>query len=424
MGLLSALQFGQQTQWLPPWITPLAPAQAPQQQRRRGPAPLAFTPQNAQALPTDGGVQMQAAPAQTDAQLRAPTFNERLEGLYNSPLLNIGLSLLGNAQNGGDWGAVGRDMQAWQQGRRQEQRLRNEERRQSVADQRAETLFGYTREDRERAGQQRQALDQWVATLPAGQQAAARANPAAAHAAYMEAQAMATQPITPFQQAQLGLQRRGLAIDAARAANDMNAQRPLSNIDNRTLNQVTDASDQANAFNMEITRFLSLNAEQPTGAFTQYNPGSWFGDSRNRRDEMEGITSRLISSVRAMSGEGGIMTDADALRFERGLPSVNRAGPVNQNIADAAQQVARNATDRVMFYEMYAQNRGSLLGARSEWNRYLTMNPIYDAQGNLQQNPPGFEEWVRLGSPDLRRAQTSSQRDGDIVIDANGRRVR
>lgn len=205
---------------------------------------------------------------------------------------------------------------------------------------------------------------------------------------------------------EMALRRRGLAIDAARANREFTRAPELSRADVGVINQVTEASDQANAFNSEITRFLSLNRDQPTGPYTGYLPGSWFGESRARRDEMEGITSRLISSVRAMSGEGGIMTDADALRFERGLPSVNRLGQTNMNIAAASQQVARNAQDRVAFYENWArnpQNGGSLLGARSAWNEYLQRNPIFDEDGGLRPDRPGFEEWLAAGAPDMRR---------------------
>lgn len=387
MGFLSRLTLGQQSPWL-------ALTQQPQFQQ----AP----PLMQQTQPPQ---EMVAPPRQTTAELRRPSWNERFQDMMASPMLATGLSLLGNAREGGDWSAVGRDIQAWNQQNFQRDRERREDRRLDAADRRADTQFGWAQGDRDRSAADRERYRTWAAT----RDEFAQVNPEAAYDAEADARALAGQPVTPYQQATLTLQQQGLRIDAARAARDMSTPRPLSNIDNRTLNQVTDASDQANAFNADITRFLSLNAEQPTGAFTQYNPGSWIGESRNRRDEMEGITSRLISSVRAMSGEGGIMTDADALRFERGLPSVNRAGPVNQNIAAAAQQAARNASDRVMFYEMYAQNRGSLLGARSDWNRYLAMNPIYDAQGNLQQDRPGFEEWVQMGSPDLRRAGAASR---------------
>lgn len=372
-------------EWQNPSMLPQAP-QVPQ-------GAAAFTP-NKQATPGQG-----TPPG---------GWMSRLQSGMESPLFNIGMALMAGSQNGGDWGVVSDSLRGYGQDQRERQRLANEERAAKAQQNLQNTQFDWLRTDRQRADEQRQRYTNWASNQSDNPDASV--DPEAAFRATQEARGIANQPITPYQQAtldvqnrqfsqEIGLRRRQLELDALRLGRSLEN---LSTTDTRTLNQITDASDQANAFNSEITRFMNLNSVQPTGPYTQFNPGSWFGDSRARRDEMEGITSRLISSVRAMSGEGGIMTDADALRFERGLPSVNRYGQTNTNISAASREVARNASDRVMFYEMYARNNGSLLGARSAWNDYLTRNPIYDSAGNLRENRPGFEEWMRAGSPDMR----------------------
>lgn len=117
------------------------------------------------------------------------------------------------------------------------------------------------------------------------------------------------------------------------------------------------------------------------------------------------------------------MTDADALRFERGLPSTERYGVTNTNISAASREVARNAQDRVAFYEMYGRATGNLLGARSQWNEYLQRNPIYDADGNIRANRPDFEQWMRSGAPDARtqtRTTATTQRAAPAPASQSG----
>lgn len=427
MGLLSPLGFGLQAGYGPGWgdyqrrqqpqqiqyraAQPTLPPQlpsltAPMNGQPMGPDPFAPAPVSppVSAMPQmkQGPVQDPSAPQGFMARL-----NKGIGNLNEQPLFNLGMALLGNADRGGNWAGVAQDMRGFSQDQMQRQRMENEARRNKTADVRQETQFGWATEAQQREAERRQRYSDWAGSQTDNPLAAV--DPEVAFEQEAQARALAGQPLTPFQQAQLNLQRQGLAIDAAQA--NYALQNPnVSRGDQRTIDTITEASDQANAFNSEITRFLGLNEAQPTGPYTNLNPGSWFGTSRMRRDEMEGITSRLISSVRAMSGEGGIMTDADALRFERGLPSVNRYGPTNQNIASAAREVARNAQDRVAFYENWVRdprNRGSLLGARSAWNEYLARNPIYTESGDIRSGRLGFEEWMQAGAPDARQQRSA-----------------
>lgn len=191
MGFLSRLTFGQQSPWSAlPWIQQnpqLQPTQPPERetpawaqfaqemqaappvtpqprtQTPRRPAPVSFTPQNAQPMTPTPGTELMAAPGQSQAQVRPPSFSERLGTWSESPLLQMGLSLLGNADNGGDWGAVGQDLRQYGQDRTQRQRQQNEDRRIAAADRRDETLFGWQGEDRTRQAQGRSAWEAAVA---------------------------------------------------------------------------------------------------------------------------------------------------------------------------------------------------------------------------------------------------------------------
>lgn len=164
-------------------------------------APAPIAPQ-AQAMP-----QMKEGPTQDPnaPQGFMARFSKGMANLPENPFWQLGTALLSNAENGGNWGAAFQD---FGNTRDQRQRTANEQRRLAVAEKRDDTMWN-------RQEQQFGSLEQWVSTLPPDQQAAARANPQAAHAAYMEMQAQANAPITPFQQAQLRLDERQLNETAA-----------------------------------------------------------------------------------------------------------------------------------------------------------------------------------------------------------------
>lgn len=188
MGFLSRLTFGQQAPWgmSAPWVDPYG--QSVQQQQpeptpnpalsvspmaalpRRGP-PIAFAPQNAQPITPTPATELVTAPGQSQAQVRPPSFGERLTTWSESPLLQMGLSLLGNADNGGDWGAVGQDLRQYGQDRTQRQRQANEDRRIAAADRRDETQFGWAQNDRTQADQRRERVRAFIATRPPEEQA-------------------------------------------------------------------------------------------------------------------------------------------------------------------------------------------------------------------------------------------------------------
>jgi hypothetical protein len=365
MGLLSALQFGQQSQWLPPWITPYgAPAQSPQQQapfnpnwaatlgtsqpqaqpmqpaapqaRRRGPAPLSFTPQNAQMLSADptvavpymdaqgqrqmGQTQFGPAPGQSQAQVRPPSWSERLGTWSESPLLQIGLSLLGNADNGGDWGAVGQDLRQFGQERTQRQRQENEDRRLRVQEGREDTLWN-------RSEQQNQGLERWVASLPPEQQARARANPQAAYAAFMEMEAQRNAPITPYQERQLGLEERQLADQRAARAQQMAYQNNQDQWQRRFMSTLGAAdagsvAEQGALVRQGITQVRPIIAEMRS-IVEQYPDimGSWI--NTNDRTQLVRMAGGDPARLAAMERFQGLATQLTLPQLEALRPATN-----------------------------------------------------------------------------------------------------
>lgn len=90
-------------------------------------------------------------------------LGETLGNFNGMDMLSMGLSLLGNAQNGGDWGQVGQDLMSITQGAemRQDRQLARSDRereikRQEEADKRTAELFGY-QVDELKAGQEERA---------------------------------------------------------------------------------------------------------------------------------------------------------------------------------------------------------------------------------------------------------------------------
>lgn len=162
----------------PPDIRPQArdmgPPSAPQPpsmgMQEVGPQDASYAAYNP-AAPT---VEKQPQPGDSitspDAAGQPEKKTDKIFGDFNQmDLLQVGLSLLGNSQNGGDWGAVGKDLGQIQQGivaredraLSQEDRLREIERqkkadaRQLVTDQQQDTMFGFNVEEAKASVQDR-----------------------------------------------------------------------------------------------------------------------------------------------------------------------------------------------------------------------------------------------------------------------------
>lgn len=147
--------------YIPPPIREMGPPSAPQQpsmgMTEVGPQDASFGAYNPGAVQTPAQKDMQPQPGdQATGTGQKPQGG--LFGDFNGQdLLGLGLSLMGNAQNGGDWGAVGQDLMQIQQGveRRQDRALSQQDRereikRQEEADARAKEEFGAWRKEQER----------------------------------------------------------------------------------------------------------------------------------------------------------------------------------------------------------------------------------------------------------------------------------
>lgn len=311
-------------------------------------------------------------------QLQAGTqtpFWQRLqsgaEGLQNNSLFNIGMSLLAGSENGGDWGVVQDRMRQFGQDQQQRQMIQNEQRRQKVGDAREGTIFERQQQEWGRQDEQRQSLDEWVATLSPEDQAAARANPQAAHGAYMEAQAAARMPITPFQQRQLDLQARALALDAQRIAQQAAQEEWIPRgPDMVTMRNLQASAEQAMEGRYLLDQFEAANRRTGTGGGTQWLP--WHGLSADRA--MMSQASSLIQTMTAPQNQGAV-SNMERDLFRQAAPTVDLTGDQNYARIQTARDLMDFRVARAAFFSDYGRRNRTLNGAEAAFQR----SPEYDA---------------------------------------------
>lgn len=168
MGILSSLQSPwllsqqRQSQFMPQTVTPFAPMM----QEGGAPGPGIAMPQpagyagalQARSQPPGGaGAQFAQQPQGWWGRL-----NQGINGLQDNSLFNWGMALLGNAQNGGDWGAAAQQMQDFGARQQQKKMLENEERRAAALERMQGEQFSWERDAQARAAQQRQSWQQAV----------------------------------------------------------------------------------------------------------------------------------------------------------------------------------------------------------------------------------------------------------------------
>jgi hypothetical protein len=76
------------------------------------------------------------------------------------------------------------------------------------------------------------------------------------------------------------------------------------------------------------------------------------------------------------------------------VPSVEKLGPVNQDIINYQRGVLKEEKDRLAFMETYQRlNGGSLNGAADAWSRYVSANPYTVTQGKRVKLNTNRRDW-------------------------------
>lgn len=356
-----------------PNMAPLTPPAAPSL------TPLAAAPDKQALAPAQGG-----------------GFLDRLAGLPENSLFQMGMSFLGNAQNGGNWAGALQSMQDASRAQLERQRMQNEMRRGKVTEQREGDVYSRQQQEWRRQDERRQSMDAWLGTLSPEQQAAARANPEAAHEAFMEAQAAANAPITPYQREQLALARRGQDMDfvTSQAAQEMR-QRSLSlrGPDRDLMETIRNSSGSANELLSMAQMFREANSRTGTGGLTEYLPFNGFSGDRASMRQLESMMRGMMRPVGS-----GATSDYEQRLYAQGAPRVDMLGPQNEQVIRNIETLARIRNARRYFYEDYADSTGTLNGAERAFQQS-------EAFRRLQEENP------------IERPQQQRQRQGRSVQD-------
>lgn len=127
--------------------------------------------------------------------------------------------------------------------------------------------------------------------------------------------------------------------------------------------------------------------------------GGWLADVgqafSQKTARLKGITAEMIPMMRT-AGEG-IMTDADAKRYESAVVSINKGRGANQDVADVLEAGKQNAKAYEQFLrEWQAQGGyGDQQTAELLWDQYSEEVPMFDPQSgqpNMGRMP--IREWL------------------------------
>tara|TARA_R110002111_G_scaffold170741_9_gene236461 strand:- start:793 stop:2184 length:1392 start_codon:yes stop_codon:yes gene_type:complete len=163
--------------------------------------------------------------------------------------------------------------------------------------------------------------------------------------------------------------------------------------------------------------------------------GGWWNDLgqvfSNKTAGLKGITAEMVPMMRS-AGEG-IMTDADAKRYESAVVSINKPKSSNEDVAAVFAAAEQNAKAHEDFLRgiMASGDYGAQQEAQRIWDAYAKENPIFDAKtGQPVPDRVSIEQWVQgaTGSPQGGTATEFDAADqipeGATVEDENGVRWR
>jgi hypothetical protein len=417
------------------------------QQRQPGPRPMA-APQQQIAPAAYAPLQSTAAPqldAQSMPQAHQPGIWDRFQDWLMMPETGeAAIAMMGAGAPGGG------GMAAFAPAYSQIQQRAHERRRQQTADERESTQWSWMQQERQRETQMRGRYEEWVANLPPDQQQAARVNPEAAYGVFMEAEAARNAPITPYQQAQLDIERRGQDIAARNArigsrpegagpnwmrpngrdqmlmedlGTATNAARQLVNSDIPRLRDLFGRMIQRDAqgrplpasMRMTVGRYLQLHPEE-RAAFEQIESAIW-PLVQQRLEGLAPITQFELGQAIARTPSSdwtpqGVMEELD---------NMERAARMTMDLGTTAFDFQHEA--------------GSLTTGRDASGRsWLDVTaPVYEQHGYRPSTNSGAEAQTRTRAPfgasqpppeaiaDLRRdTSAAARREWDQTARANG----
>lgn len=231
-----------------------------------------------------------------------------------------------------------------------------------------------------------QRLREWAAT----QGPDAQVDPASSYEAWRAANA----PLTRDQRADDEFRRAQLeemirhnraseGADWVRANARSDAPVQLRGADRQLMQDIQEADARTQGLTALDQQFLEANGRLGTGSWSNGNPLA--GLTRMGNPDASTMTSTSSQMRTYMRPPGsGATSDFEQRLYAMGVPSIDNTGPQNQAIAQAHQTLATINRARRFFYEDYAQQNGSLLGAEQAFQRSPEFQQV------VRQNPlPG-----------------------------------
>jgi len=249
-------------------------------------------------------------------------------------------------------------------------------------------------------------------------------------------------PITPYQAAQLELSRRA----ADRADRQFQAQederqreatgpRELSRDDARRVDARVSRAREAAALERDLLRFRELNEQQRTGWLTGATAGMQAGFGDAEVAEMRSIINRLAPNMRAEGS--GATSDFEMRMYVSALPNLTNSSEANDAIIARSLEETRRAVAEAEFYERYASENGSLLGADTAFRDAIQRGavrvdgraPSTSEPGRERGDPGALDlEALARGGPPAPPGGGRAGDQGEIVINRgvfnrNGRAI-
>ncbi len=134
-----------------------------------------------------------------------------------------------------------------------------------------------------------------------------------------------------------------------------------------------------------------------TGGFLRKLPGSELIEGGLLGDrEIEFMASIRDKTTPLMrQGMPGAASDRDVQMFRGATIGPEKSPEVNRTISAGLKTAAENKIGQREFFTWFAENVDpTLRGADENWSRYLEENPIFAADGTLNQSRTGWRDWL------------------------------
>lgn len=163
------------------------------------------------------------------------------------------------------------------------------------------------------------------------------------------------------------------------------AARPPPRLTPQEQIQLKEARESANSFGEianQADQFVRLNRKAGTGPVYRIPGAEFIGEALNPNvAQMNALTARMAPAQRQPGS--GTTSDRDLSLFLKAIPNVDRPGEANAAIARDMRQMADRRAQRAQFFDRYAQERGTLLGAEEAFAQFIRQ------QGARQSAPRG-----------------------------------